>query len=387
MAQHPDYPGVSPMVTRHGKTLWRYRRKGKEAMMPGEPHTPEFDAAYSAIIEGRALPNADVIRHPKAAAPRSLKAAYQLLKQEDEWLALDPLKTQATYARTIERILDLPAGNNSTIGDGPFADLERAHVKNILKHFPTHMARTALICMKKLTMIALDQEWIKHDPTYRLKKNTPTQGHHPWPADIMAKFEAKWPIGSRPRTAYALALWLGNRVSDVARLSWSHYTVKQIMIDGTLCEYEGFEFVQWKGRKKKGEAMFLPMTPMLATELAPLERDPEGPVLKKQLKSKKRGWFYADITLTIAMAEWCEKAGIPPGYTMHGLRKSLGVKLAEADASTRQIMDTLGHRNIAYAELYTRKASQARLAIQAMDKVSAMETARRKPRLIVSNKK
>ena len=68
---------------------------------------------------------------------------------------------------------------------------------------------------------------------------------------------------------------------------------------------------------------------------------------------------------------------------MHGLRKALGVKLAEADASTRQLMETLGHNNIAYAELYSREASQMRLAVQAMEKVTKIEEAKRKPKLSV----
>jgi site-specific recombinase XerD len=68
---------------------------------------------------------------------------------------------------------------------------------------------------------------------------------------------------------------------------------------------------------------------------------------------------------------------------MHGLRKALGVKLAEADASTRQLMEMLGHSNIAYAELYSREASQIRLAMQAMDKVTEIEEARRRPNLTI----
>ena len=48
---------------------------------------------------------------------------------------------------------------------------------------------------------------------------------------------------------------------------------------------------------------------------------------------------------------------------MHGLRKALGAKLAEADATTRQLMEVLGHTNIAFAELYSREASQVRLGL------------------------
>ena len=58
------------------------------------------------------------------------------------------------------------------------------------------------------------------------------------------------------------------------------------------------------------------------------------------------------------MAHWCALAGLPKGLTLHGLRKSLGVYLAEAEASTRQLMDVLGHDDIDHAELYS-SASEA----------------------------
>lgn len=40
--------------------------------------------------------------------------------------------------------------------------------------------------------------------------------------------------------------------------------------------------------------------------------------------------------------------------------------LAEGGATTRQIMDTLGHTDIAHAELYTREAEQEKLAREGM---------------------
>jgi hypothetical protein len=79
------------------------------------------------------------------------------------------------------------------------------------------------------------------------------------------------------------------------------------------------------------------------------------------------------------MAHWCKLAGLPKGLTLHGLRKSLGVYLAEAEASTRQLMDVLGHDDIDHAELYSREASQVRLAVQGMDRVVRLVT--RKPLL------
>lgn len=118
---------------------------------------------------------------------------------------------------------------------------------------------------------------------------------------------------------------------------------------------------------------------MLSEALEPLDRSSETVLLTSHNKP------YKDATLTVRMSEWCAKAGIPSGYTLHGLRKALGVKLAEADASTRQLMETLGHNNIAFAELYSREASQIRLAVQGMDKVTSIENARKGFKVVSNN--
>lgn len=363
------------MVTRHGKTRWRYRRSGqRDIMLPGDPHTPEFDDAYQRAIIGRPAP---VIQHPSSAHPKSLKAAYRLLLKTGEWKVLDE-RSRTRYRQTIERVLSIKLGP-AELGDGPVEHLRRGDVKTILGRFSDvpHMERIVLICLRKLIMVALDEEWIETDPTYKIARNPKTDGHKAWPADVMAKYEGKWPIGTRQRTAYALALWLGNRVSDVTRLRWSDLTTKHIVVDGEAKSIEGFEFVQFKGRKR-GKQMFLPMTPMLERELAPLSRD-----TKTVLMASRGNKGYTDASLSNRMTTWTEEAGIGPGYTMHGLRKALGVKLAEADASTRQLMEMLGHSNIAYAELYSREASQVRLAVQAMDKLTHLEAARTRPTLKV----
>jgi hypothetical protein len=71
-----------------------------------------------------------------------------------------------------------------------------------------------------------------------------------------------------------------------------------------------------------------------------------------------------------------DRLGLPKSLTLHGLRKSLGVSLAEAEASTRQLTDVLGHDDIDHAELYSREASQVRLAVQGMDRVVRLVTRR-----------
>jgi integrase len=74
--------------------------------------------------------------------------------------------------------------------------------------------------------------------------------------------------------------------------------------------------------------------------------------------------------LGMRMQEWTRLAGLAPGHTLHGLRKTLGKMLAEAEATTREVMAVLGHDDIAHAELYTREAEQKKLARAAMRKLA-----------------
>ena len=56
----------------------------------------------------------------------------------------------------------------------------------------------------------------------------------------------------------------------------------------------------------------------------------------------------------------------PVGAGEHGLRKSAGVRLAEAGASVQQIMTVLGHRSPKMALYYCAQASKRELSDEAM---------------------
>jgi integrase len=69
------------------------------------------------------------------------------------------------------------------------------------------------------------------------------------PADEeIAAYEAHWPIGTRERTAFALLIFTGQRLADVARMSWRD-------IEGA-----GIQVVQGKTRAR----LWIPLHPELA---------------------------------------------------------------------------------------------------------------------------
>jgi integrase len=347
-----EYPHAGSYIDRHGKRRWRFRRAGKTIQLPGFPGRPEFEAAYAAVLVGRPIEKANVRRLPTAAAPKSLRAAWRILISDTpEWKQLDP-ETQRSQTLIAERFLTSPVveGEPLTFGDVAVADFQRRHIKAILAHRSStpHAAAHLLRLIRKLTGVALDNDWIEYDPTYRIKFRPAYKGWKAWSDEARATFERRWPIGTTPRLAYALALYLGHRRSDVATIRWSDI------------EDVGANVLQ----RKTDKALWIPMHPELANVLAATEREGET-ILVTQY-----GRPFSPKALGMRMQDWTKAAGLPPGHTLHGLRKTLGKMLAERGATTRQIMAILGHDDIAHAELYTREAEQRVLAADGMEKLT-----------------
>ncbi len=347
-----QYPHAGSYLDRHGKRRWRFRRTGKTIPLPGSPGQPEFEAAYTAAIEGRPVVKAEVHRLPTAAEPKSLRAAWRILISDTpEWKELDP-ETQQAQTRIAERFLRSPVteGEPLTFGEVAVSDLKRKHIKAIVarRSNTPHAAAHLLRIIRKLTGVALDHEWIEYDPTYRIKYRPAYSGWKAWREAALKAFEKRWPLGTTPRTVYVLALYFGHRRSDIASVKW---------ID---LEAAAGNVVQ----KKTGKQLWIPMDPELIVALEAVERRGDYVVLTQYGKP------FSVKALGMRMQEWTRLAGLAPGHTLHGLRKTLGKMLAEAEATTREVMAVLGHDDIAHAELYTREAEQKKLARAAMHKLA-----------------
>ena len=64
-------------------------------------------------------------------------------------------------------------------------------------------------------------------------------------------------------------------------------------------------------------------------------------------------------------------AGLPLNCKPHGLRKTLGRRLADAGCSAHEIMAALGHTTLTEAERYTRQADRRWGGRQAVVKLEA----------------
>jgi integrase len=355
-----EHPNASPYKDRHGKERWRFRRAGKTVSLPHAPGHPEFEEAYRAVVEGREPRKAQVVKLPGAAEPRSFRAAWRkVVTETPEWQALAAV-SQFKQTAIAEAFFASKVAPDSALvwGDAPIADVERRHIRGILaeRNSTPHAAKHLLTLIRKMLDVAIDENWIKTDPAYRLKYRPETKGWRAWTAAERAAYELRWPIGTTPRLAYALALWLGNRRGDVATIKPGD------IIDGAA----------YVTQEKTGRSLVIPITPMLQEVLAATD------MTRATILTTAYGEPFSSKSLTGAMAHWTKMAGLAPGCTMHGLRKTLGKLLAESGATTRQIMDTLGHTSITHAELYSREADQVRLAKDGMDGVVRLMAANQK---------
>ena len=148
-------------------------------------------------------------------------------------------------------------GDPLTFGDVAMADLQRRHIKAILaaRSDTPHAAGHLLTIIRKLTGVALDEEWIDYDPTFRIKVRAAYQGWKAWPEGALRAYEARWPVGTTPRTVYALALYFGHRRSDVAAVKWSDLEV----VAGNIVQ------------QKTGKSLWIPMHAELIVALEALE--------------------------------------------------------------------------------------------------------------------
>jgi len=347
-----DHPYAGSYEDRHGKRRWRFRRASKTVQLPGAPGQPEFEAAYAAALAGKPIQKAQVRRLPTAASPKSLRAAWRILRTDTpEWKQLgSAIKTSQTAIAEKFLTMTFADDDPTVFGDVAVADLQRRHIKAILarKSDTPHAAAHLLRVIRKLIGVALDQGWIEFDPTHRLKFRPEYKGWKAWSAEHRTKFEKHWPVGSTPRLVYALALYFGHRRSDIVKVRWADI------------ETAGTNVVQ----KKTDKALWIPVLADLQRVFDATPRQSEFVLITKY------GQPFSAKALGMRMQRWTHLAGLPAGCTLHGLRKTLGKMLAESGASTREIMAILGHDDIAHAELYTREAEQKLLATAGMEKLA-----------------
>jgi len=323
------------------------RRHGRKVRIRQEPGTEAFLQAYQEALralEPKGSPPLHEIKGARAGSLGWLAARYFA---SPEFSSLDPTSRRRRRA-IIENCLREPLrpGAKEIMRDCPVAALTVAHVK-MLRDSKVAKPAAANNRRKWLSAMfgwAVEDGATRSNPARDVRRiRYSSSGFHTWTVEEALQYEAHHPIGTKPRLAFALMLYLGVHRSDAARIGPKH------VHDGWI------KFTPRKTRHKKPEPSEKPVLPVLAGIIAKSE------VGVFTFLVTKDGKPYTDAGLGNAMREWCDQAGLPQ-CTAHGLRKVGATLAAERGATDRELMALFDWSSQQQANTYTAAASRKRLA-------------------------
>ena len=331
---------LPPNVERNhfnGYTYLSFRiGKGKRVRLPDDPTSQEFREAYVAAMAGEASIKPTI----KKDAPGTIGALIASYMQTGQFTGLSET-SKSGYMSRLESIR-LDHGYRAVAG------LTKERINSIILSPLADRPGAALDTIKKLRILikhAINKGWLKHDPSVGIKR-AKSREIRAWTDAELAAFERRWPLGTKQRTAYALMLNMGTARVDTHLLTWH-----QVEEEASYT------------RHKTG----VPVEMAVAEDLRKaLEATPRKHVC---IIANAYGKPFTLDGFSRFMRDAISAAGLPLDCQPHGLRKTLGRMLADAGATTHDIMAALGHTTLAEAERYTREANRRRGGTRAVSKL------------------
>lgn len=326
---------VNEYRDRSGKWRRYFRRGGLRVKLPGEIGSPEFMEAYQALL-GKELPKTAKLEGSLGLLVTDFYAARPFLN-------LKP-SSQRAYKAVLEPLV-------RKHGHRLAAGLTFKKAEEIIQEIGATRPAMANLTKKvlgKLMKYAIKAGWRDDNPINghgieAFKIGT----HHTWTEGELQTYEAKWPLGTRQRLAYALLLYTGQRVSDVAKMKRSDISEGLIHVIQT----------------KTGTELYIPISPDLERAIK------AGPNNGMTLIGNANGQELSADGLSDLVRRARADAKLPPKCKPHGLRKAAMRRLAESDATSKQIMAVSGHKTSREVDRYTEAANQVRLARAGMAKL------------------
>jgi integrase len=322
-----------------GRTYLYFRKdKGPRTRLPNDPTSEEFATAYRALLLGEPVPARPALVRSPHGTISWLIASY--MKSADFINLRETSK--AGYRSRLETIRN-DHGHREVVG------LTRKRIIKLLEPYADRPG-AALDTLKKLRILikhAIDIEILKIDPSAGIKRPK-IKRIRSWTEAEIETFRQRWPLGSLQRLAFELFLGTGQRRSDVVRMTWS-----QITPDNKIHVHQ----------QKTGRRLVIPLHMDTIEALL---------AVKRRHVSILTTAFGKPFTVD-GFSQWLRQAisaaGLPLDCQPHGLRKAAGRRLAEAGASTKEVMAILGHTTLSEAERYIEEADQVRLAEGAVIKL------------------
>lgn len=270
----------------------------------------------------------------------------------------------------LERFRAQHAPSGQTYGDKHLATLPQDAIVRLLARLKPFAQRNWLKTLRGLMRFAVDARLRPDDPTreVELRRRARSGGHLTWGDDQIARYRAKYQLGTVARIALELMLNVGARRGDAYQLGRQHITK-----DGRL---------SWrpnKTRRSTGRKVTVRILPELR---AALDAMPGSDALTFLITERGKP-FASAAAFGNKFADWCNDAGLfgvvgddgrTRNFRAHGLRKAACRRLAEAGCTASEIMAVSGHSTLAQVQPYIDDADRERMADAAMRKLGGIET-------------
>lgn len=318
---------------RDGRAFYRTRKGGttKLIALPDLPHDhPDFIAAWAeAARDGK--PSAK----PKAG---SLSSTWHAMRDSAMFAGWTP----AYRAKIARQFADIC----KTKGHVSARAIRDPHITKDVAEAPSPGDR--LRAWRAWGAWCKERSLISDDPARdvrmpRAVKAKGVIGHRRWMADDIARFRARWPIGSTPRAMMELLLWTGARISDAVRIG-----PQMIDHQGVLVINQG----------KTGERAYVPWTCALPTFAAEADRKAMLTAIAPYaghlcFVPARDGRVRSIKAATQMMLKACAAAEVTA--TSHGLRKTRAALIIESGGSSSDSAAWTGHISRKIAEHYQRE--------------------------------
>lgn len=338
---------VSADRDRHGNVRLYYRRKDQSKVrLPDDSGSADFHAAYAAALSGQiSAPT----RKREPSPQGSLRSLCQAYYKSANFLAMLP-RSQRVRRAILERFC-----SNKGDGDRLYRDLKTPHILKLRDELADRpeAANSLVKALRTLFSFAIEYGLAEANPARDVRNlRSNPDGIHSWTIEEIQQFEERHPIGTKARLALALALYTGQRRSDIVLLGRQHVR------DGSII------LTQQKNRAKSPVRLEIPIVPQLRAIIA---ASPTGDLT--YLVTEFNRPFTAN-GFGNRFRKWCIDAGLQH-CSAHGLRKAAAARLAELGCSELEIMAITGHRTSKEVTRYTRAASQKLRAVSATNALSA----------------
>ena len=334
---------VNEYVDRQGKLRRYFRRGATRGPLPGDVGSVEFMEAYQQYLGSQIRPSAPVSVKAKDSLGRLVTDFYG----SRVFLNLKP-SSRRVYKSVLEPIVAVH-GHRSGAG------MTYRHAEKIIREIGAEhpaMGNLTKKVLGQLMKYAIKAGWRDDNPINGHGIESFKIGtHHTWTDGELKAFEARWPLGTRERLAYSLLLYTGQRVGDVAAMRRGDISEGMIHVI----------------QEKTGAELHIPI-------IFELDRAMKaGPNNGLALIGTADGRPLNADGLSALVRRARAAAGLPPKCRPHGLRKSAMRRLAEHDATSKQIMAVSGHKTSREVDRYTEAANQKNLARAGMAKLATKD--------------